>query len=93
MTFGGLVVMLVIAAVCAVIVQSLSEWSLGGAVTAAVFGFIGALGGAWASSHWRLPHFLPFRIGEESFPVIWAILGAFFVASVVGMLNRVRLRG
>jgi uncharacterized membrane protein YeaQ/YmgE (transglycosylase-associated protein family) len=66
---------------------------VGGAITAAVFGFIGAVGGAWASGHWRLPDVVPFRVGGESFPVVWALLGAFFVASIVGMLNRVRLRG
>lgn len=88
MGFGELLALLVVAALCAAAVQGLSEWSLGGALTALVFGFIGAVGGLWAAGRWRLPDIVPFRIGGESFPVVWALLGAFVLASVVGMLSR-----
>ena len=88
MGFSGLLALLVIAVLCAAAVQGLSEWSIGGALTALVFGFIGAVGGVWAAGHWRLPDLLPFRVGGESFPVVWALLGAFVLASTIGMLSR-----
>ena len=90
MSFSGLFALLVISVVCAVVVQSVFKWSLGGALTATVFGFIGAGGGMWAAARWRLPQVIPFRVGGESFPLVWAVLGAFVLASVVAMVSRER---
>ena len=87
MGFGGLLALLAIAVLCAVVEQSVSKWSLGGALTTTVFAFIGAIGGAWAAARWRLPQIIPFRAGGESFPLVWALGGAIVLASVVAMLS------
>ena len=49
---------------------------------------IGAAAGTWAAGQFRLPPIVPFQIGGQSFPIVWATIGAFFVASVVGMLGK-----
>ena len=87
MGFGGLFALLAIAVLCAVVEQSVSKWSLGGALTTTVFAFIGAAGGAWAADRWRLPQIIPFRVAGESFPLVWSICGAIVLASVVAMMS------
>jgi uncharacterized membrane protein YeaQ/YmgE (transglycosylase-associated protein family) len=87
MGFGGVLALLAIAVLCAVVEQSVSKWSLGGALTTTVFAFIGAVGGTWAAARWRLPQLIPFRVAGESFPLVWALVGAIVLASVVAMLS------
>jgi uncharacterized membrane protein YeaQ/YmgE (transglycosylase-associated protein family) len=87
MGFGGLLALLAIAVLCAAVEQSVSKWSLGGALTTTVFAFIGAVGGAWAAARWRLPQIVPFRVAGESFPLVWALGGAIVLASLVAMMS------
>ncbi len=91
-TLPGLLVLIVIAAVCGAIGRALAGGSLGGLITAIALGFIGALVGPWIAAQLSLAEPFVLRLGGQSFPVLWSIIGAaLFVALVHLMSGRRRL--
>jgi uncharacterized membrane protein YeaQ/YmgE (transglycosylase-associated protein family) len=90
MTLVQFLVLLVVAAVCGAIGQSLAGYSLGGCLVSAVVGFVGAFLGLWLAQELRLPEVLTVRIGGEAFPVLWSIVGSALLALGVGLLTRRR---
>jgi uncharacterized membrane protein YeaQ/YmgE (transglycosylase-associated protein family) len=50
-------------------------------------GFIGAFVGVWIADALHLPHLYWLRIGGESFPIIWSIIGAALFVAVISMLT------
>ena len=82
-TLPGLIVLLVIAALCGAIGKSLAGGVQGGLLTSIALGFIGALIGPWVAHQLRLPEPFVFQASGQSFPVVWSIIGAaLFVALV-----------
>lgn len=92
MSLLGFFLLLLIAAICGGIGQSIAGYSLGGCVVSIVVGFIGALIGRWLATEMGLAILLPVSIDGETFPVIWSILGAALFTVVVGLLTRGRTR-
>jgi uncharacterized membrane protein YeaQ/YmgE (transglycosylase-associated protein family) len=90
MTIIQFLVLLIVAAICGAIGQSLAGYSLGGYVISAVVGFVGAYLGVWLSRQLGLPELLVVRVGGEAFPVLWSIIGSALFAAVLGLLNRRR---
>ncbi len=90
MTIIQFLVLLLIAAVCGSIGQSLAGYSLGGCLVSAVVGFVGAFLGMWLAHQLGLPEVLVIRVGGESFPVLWAIIGSAILALIIGLLSRRR---
>ena len=90
MTIIEFLVLLIVAAICGAIGQSLAGYSLGGYIISAVVGFIGAYLGVWLSRQLGLPELLVVRVGSEAFPVLWSIIGSALFAAVLGLLNRRR---
>ena len=90
MTLVQFLVLLVVAAVCGAIGQSLAGYSLGGCLVSAIVGFVGAFLGMWIAQELRLPEVLMVRIGGEAFPVLWSIVGSALLALAVGLLTRRR---
>lgn len=88
MTVTGFLILLVIAAICGGIGQSIAGYSLGGCVVSIVVGFIGALIGKWLAAKMGLTFILPIEIDTETFPVIWSILGSALFAVAIGVLTR-----
>lgn len=80
--------LLVIAAICGAIGQSIAGYSLGGCLISTVVGFIGALIGKWLAAKMGLPFILDIEINGETFPIIWSILGSALFAVVVGVIAR-----
>src|SRR3979409_1861015 len=76
MTLFGFLVLLLIAAICGSIGQSLAGYSLGGCVVSIVVGFIGAYLGLWIAGRLRLPEIFTISIEGKPFPVIWAVIGS-----------------
>jgi uncharacterized membrane protein YeaQ/YmgE (transglycosylase-associated protein family) len=92
MTLPGLLVLIVIAAVCGAVGRALAGGSPGGLVTAIALGFIGALVGPWIASQLGLAEPFVLRLSGQSFPVLWSIIGsALFVATVHLISGRQRL--
>jgi uncharacterized membrane protein YeaQ/YmgE (transglycosylase-associated protein family) len=90
MTIIQFLVLLLVAAICGALGQSLAGYSLGGCLVSAVVGFLGAFIGMWLARQLQLPEVLTVQVGGEAFPVLWSIVCSFVFALVVGLISRRR---
>lgn len=90
MNIVELILMLVVAAICGGIAQSLAGTSRRGCFTSIALGFIGALLGSWLAKNLGLPEILSIRFGSQPFPIIWSIIGASLFVAVLSLLSRRR---
>ena len=90
MTILQFLLLVIVAAVCGAIGQSLAGYSLGGCLISAVVGFLGALLGLWLAQQLHLPEVLTVHIGRETFPILWSIVGSALLAIGIGLLTRRR---
>jgi uncharacterized membrane protein YeaQ/YmgE (transglycosylase-associated protein family) len=88
MTLLGFLVLLLIAAICGSIGQSLAGYSLGGCLVSIVVGFIGAYLGLWVAGKMGLPRLFEINIQGETFPVLWAIIGSALFTLIMALLRR-----
>jgi uncharacterized membrane protein YeaQ/YmgE (transglycosylase-associated protein family) len=88
MTLFGFLVLLLIAAICGGIGQSLAGYNVGGCLVSIVVGFIGAYIGLWVSQQMGLPDFFTVNIEGKPFPIIWAIIGSAIFTFFVALLRR-----
>ena len=88
MTLFGFLVLLLIAAVCGAIGQSLAGFDLGGCLVSIVVGFIGAYIGLWLAGRMGMPHLFEINIEGKPFPVLWAIIGAAIFTLIMALLRR-----
>lgn len=87
MTLTELIVLLIIAAVCGGIGQSLAGYDLGGCLVSIVVGFIGAYIGMWMAGKFGLPEIFAIKVGGKTFPIIWAIIGSAVFTLIVALLR------
>lgn len=88
MTLMGFLVLLLIAAICGSIGQSLAGYDLGGCLVSIIVGFIGAYLGLWVAGKMGLPRLFEINIQGESFPVVWAIIGSALFTLIMALLRR-----
>ncbi|HET9825873.1 MAG TPA: GlsB/YeaQ/YmgE family stress response membrane protein [Chitinophagaceae bacterium] len=88
MTLIGFLVLLLIAAICGAIGQSLAGYDLGGCLVSIVVGFIGAYIGLWLAGKLGLPRIFEISIEGKPFPVVWAVIGSAIFTLVVALLRR-----
>ena len=88
MTILGFLILLLIAAICGGIGQSLAGYDLGGCLVSIVVGFIGAYIGLWVAAKMGLPHFFEISIDGKPFPIIWAIIGSALFTLKDALLRR-----
>lgn len=88
MTLLQLLVLLVIAAICGGIGQSLAGYSLGGCLVSIVVGFIGAYIGMWLAGKLGLPEILAIKVGGKAFPVIWSVVGSALLTLIIALIRR-----
>jgi uncharacterized membrane protein YeaQ/YmgE (transglycosylase-associated protein family) len=93
MTLIGFLILLLIAAVCGGIGQSLAGYDIGGCLVSIVVGFIGAYIGLWVAGKVGLPELLVIHIQGKPFPIIWAIIGSAIFTFIVALLRRAFLGG
>lgn len=91
MTVISFLLLVLVAAICGMIGQSLVGYSVGGCLISAVVGFIGALFGSWLARQFGLPEPLPVQVGGESFPVLWSIIGSALLVAGLALISRRRL--
>jgi uncharacterized membrane protein YeaQ/YmgE (transglycosylase-associated protein family) len=84
------VLLIVVAAICGAIGQTLAGYSLGGCLVSIIVGFIGAVVGVWLARQLGLPEILTVHIGGETFPIVWSIAGSALLALGIGLLSRRR---
>jgi uncharacterized membrane protein YeaQ/YmgE (transglycosylase-associated protein family) len=90
-TLPGLILLLVIAAVCGAIGKAIAGGIRGGVIVSTALGFIGALVGPWIALHLRLPEPFMVHISGRSFPVLWSIIGAAVFVAIIHLLHRQRV--
>jgi uncharacterized membrane protein YeaQ/YmgE (transglycosylase-associated protein family) len=90
MSWLDLLLLLVIAAICGSLGQSIAGYSLGGFIVSIVLGFVGAWVGMWLAGQFGLPTWFVLTIDGKPFPVVWAIIGSALLSIVVGLLTRPR---
>ena len=87
MSLTELLVLLIIAAICGGIGQSIAGYDLGGCLVSIVVGFIGAYIGMWLAGKFGLPELLAVNIGGKTFPIIWAVIGSALFTLIVALLR------
>jgi uncharacterized membrane protein YeaQ/YmgE (transglycosylase-associated protein family) len=87
MTMLEVLLLLLIAAVAGALGQALSGYSLGGCLISIVVGFIGALLGLWMARQLGMPEPFPVTVGENTFPLLWAIIGSALFSAILGALG------
>ena len=90
MTFGELIVLIVIAGICGAIGQAITGFHAGGCIASIALGFIGALVGVWFARTLELPEPLLVTVGDKQFPVVWSIAGSALFVGVIALLTRRR---
>ena len=88
MTLIGFLVLLLIAAICGAIGQSLAGYDLGGCLVSIVVGFIGAWIGLWVAAKMGLPELFTINIEGKPFPIIWAIIGSALFTLIMALIRR-----
>jgi uncharacterized membrane protein YeaQ/YmgE (transglycosylase-associated protein family) len=88
MTLIGFLILLLIAAICGGIGQSLAGYDVGGCVVSIVVGFIGAYIGLWVAGKLGLPDFFTVNVDGKPFPIIWAIIGSAIFTFIIALLRR-----
>jgi uncharacterized membrane protein YeaQ/YmgE (transglycosylase-associated protein family) len=88
MTLFGFLILLIIAAICGAIGQSLAGYDLGGCLVSIVVGFIGAYIGLWIAGKIGLPKIWEISIEGRPFPIVWAIIGSALFTLVMALLRR-----
>lgn len=86
-TLGGLVILLIIAAICGAIGRSIAGSHRHGLLMAIALGFIGALLGGWIARQLHLPEPLLLTVSGERFPILWSIIGSALFVAVIGLIS------
>ena len=88
MTVVGFLVLLIIAAICGGIGQSLAGYDLGGCLVSIIVGFIGAYIGLYVAAKMGLPRLFEVSIEGKPFPIVWAVIGSAIFTLIVALLRR-----
>ena len=88
MTIIGFLVLLLIAAICGGIGQSIAGYDLGGCLVSIVVGFIGAYIGMWMSGKFGLPELFTVKVGGKTFPIIWSVVGSAVLTLIVALIRK-----
>jgi uncharacterized membrane protein YeaQ/YmgE (transglycosylase-associated protein family) len=87
LTLPGLIVLIIIAAVCGAIGKALAGGGPGGLVVSTALGFIGALFGPWVAQQLHLSEPLVLRVGGQAFPIVWSIIGAALFVALLHLVS------
>jgi uncharacterized membrane protein YeaQ/YmgE (transglycosylase-associated protein family) len=87
LTIPGLIVLLVIAAICGAIGRTIGGGVRGGFLISIVLGFIGALLGPWVAHQLGLSEPFVLRASGQSFPILWSIVGAALFVAFLHLLS------
>ena len=88
MTLVGVLLLILVGAVCGAIAQMIVGFSVGGLLASIVVGFLGALLGTWIAREIHLPSLLAVRIEGYSIDILWSILGAILLLLVLSLARR-----
>jgi uncharacterized membrane protein YeaQ/YmgE (transglycosylase-associated protein family) len=87
LTLPGLIVLVVIAAVCGAVGKALAGGARGGFIVSIALGFIGALLGPWVARQLGLSEPFVLHLNGQSFPIVWSIIGAALFVALLHLLT------
>lgn len=87
-TLPGLILLVVIAAICGAVGRAIAGGVRGGLIVSTALGFVGALLGPWIAVQLKLPEPLMVHISGHSFPVLWSIIGAAVFVAIIHLISR-----
>ena len=87
LTLPGLIVLILLAAICGAVGKALGGGARGGLIVSTALGFIGALFGPWIARQLHLSEPFVLRVGGESFPILWSIIGAALFVAFLHVLS------
>jgi uncharacterized membrane protein YeaQ/YmgE (transglycosylase-associated protein family) len=87
-TLPGLIILIIIAAVCGALGRAIAGEVRGGLIVSIVIGFIGTMLGPWIAHQLKLPAPLMVHISGQSFPVLWSIVGAAVFVAIIHLVSR-----
>jgi len=91
-TLPGLIVLIVIAAICGAVGKALGGGARGGLIASIALGFIGALIGPWIALKLKISEPLVLRMSGQSFPIVWSIIGASLFVALLHLMSGRRSR-
>lgn len=89
-TLPGLIILIVIAAVCGSVGKAIAGGARGGLIVSIALGFIGAALGPWIASRLGLSEPFVLQVGGRPFPVLWSIIGAAIFVALIHLVSRRR---
>ena len=90
MTLESVLLLLLVAGVCGSLAQGLTGYSHGGCLVSIALGFVGAILGTWLAHLLGLGELLAIQFGNQSFPIVWSIIGAALFVALLNLLSRRR---
>lgn len=90
LSLTGLIVLILIAAVCGAIGKAIAGSARGGLIVSTALGFIGALVGPWIARSLKLPEPFVITIDRHPFPILWSIIGAALFVALIHLFSRRR---
>ena len=87
LTLPGLIVLIVIAAICGAVGQALAGGGQGGLIASIALGFIGALLGPWVAHQLHLAEPLVLHVSGQPFPIVWSIIGAALFVALLHLMS------
>ena len=89
-TVPGLILLVVIAAICGAVGKAIAGGVRGGLIVSIVLGFIGAVLGPWVAAQLKLSEPFTVNISGHPFPVLWSIIGAALFVAIIHLVSRRR---
>jgi uncharacterized membrane protein YeaQ/YmgE (transglycosylase-associated protein family) len=86
-TLPGLIVLIVIAALCGALGKALVGGGGGGLITSIALGFIGAILGPWVAAQLHLAEPLVLQVSGQPFPIVWSIIGAALFVALLHLMS------
>lgn len=83
----GLLILVIIAAVCGAVGKALAGGARGGLITSIALGFIGALFGPWLAQQLHLAEPAMLHVSGQPFPIVWSIVGAALFVALLHLIS------
>jgi uncharacterized membrane protein YeaQ/YmgE (transglycosylase-associated protein family) len=87
-TLPGLIILIIIAAVCGAIGRAIAGGVRGGLIVSTALGFIGAVLGPWIATQLKLSEPLIINVGGHPFGILWSIIGAAVFVAIIHLVSR-----
>lgn len=87
LTVPGLIVLIVIAAICGAVGKALAGGARGGLLVSVALGFIGALLGPWLAHQLGLTEPFVLHLSGQTFPILWSIIGAAVFVALLHLVS------